>query len=150
MDCSLPGSSVHAILHTRILEWVAFPLSRGSSQPRDQTQVSFIAGGFFTSWAVKGSLRIPEWVAYPFSSRSSPSRNQKGASCCRWILYQLSYQGSPLLPVEEMWETWVDPWVRKISWRKAWQPTPVFWPGEFHGLYSPWGRKESDMTESHH
>ena len=28
-------------------------------------------------------------------------------------------------------------------------PTPVFWPGEFHGLYSPWGRKESDMTERH-
>ena len=33
------------------MEWVAFPFSRGSSQPRDQTQVSHIAGGFFTSWA---------------------------------------------------------------------------------------------------
>ena len=32
-------------------------------------------------------------------------------------------------------------------WRKTWQPTPVFWPGKFHGLYSPWGRKESDMAE---
>ena len=40
-----------------------------------------------------------------------------------------------------------DPWVRKISWRRAWQPTPVFWPGEFHELYSLWGRKELDMTE---
>ena len=48
-DCSSPGSSVHGILQTRILEWVAFPFSRGSSQPRDQTQVSCIAGGFFTS-----------------------------------------------------------------------------------------------------
>ena len=42
MDCSLPGSSVHGILQERILEWVAIPLSRGSSQPRDQTQVSCI------------------------------------------------------------------------------------------------------------
>ena len=40
MDCSPPGSSVHGILQARILEWVAIPFSRGSSQPRDQTQVS--------------------------------------------------------------------------------------------------------------
>ena len=39
----------HGILQARILEWVAFPFSRVSSQPRDQTQVSHIAGGFFTS-----------------------------------------------------------------------------------------------------
>ena len=49
MDCSPPGSSVHGILQARILEWVAFPFSRGSSQPRDETQVSCIAGGFFTA-----------------------------------------------------------------------------------------------------
>ena len=47
MDCSLPGPSVHGILQARILEWVAMPFSRESSQPRDQTQVSLIAGGFF-------------------------------------------------------------------------------------------------------
>ena len=41
--------TVHGILQARILEWVAFPFSMGSSQPRDQTQVSRIAGGFFTS-----------------------------------------------------------------------------------------------------
>ena len=40
-----------------------------------------------------------------------------------------------------------DPWVRKIPWRREKLPTPVFWPGEFHGLYSPWGHKESDTTE---
>ena len=44
---------VHVILQARILEWVAFPFSRASSQPRDQTQVSHIAGGFFTSWATR-------------------------------------------------------------------------------------------------
>ena len=43
MDCSPPGSSVHGILQARILEWVAIPFSRGSSTPRDQTQVSCIA-----------------------------------------------------------------------------------------------------------
>ena len=48
MDCSLPGSSVRGILQARILEWVTYPFSRGSSQPRDRTQVSSIAGGFFT------------------------------------------------------------------------------------------------------
>ena len=48
MDRSLPGSCVHGILQARILEWVALPFSRGSSQPRDQTQVSHFAGRFFT------------------------------------------------------------------------------------------------------
>ena len=48
MDCSLPGSSVHGILQARILEWVVIPFSRGSSQPRDRTLVSCIAGRFFT------------------------------------------------------------------------------------------------------
>ena len=49
MNCSLPDSSVQGILQARILEWIAMPSSRGSSQPRDQTQVSHLAGGFFTS-----------------------------------------------------------------------------------------------------
>ena len=40
-----------------------------------------------------------------------------------------------------------DPWVGKIPWRRERLPTPVFWPGEFLGLYSPWGCKELDMTE---
>ena len=51
MGCSQPGSSVHGILQARILEWVAFPISRGFSQSRDQNRVSPIAGGFFTIWA---------------------------------------------------------------------------------------------------
>ena len=47
---------VHGILQARILEWVAVPSSRGSFQPRDWTQVSHIAGGFFTSWATREVL----------------------------------------------------------------------------------------------
>ena len=48
IDCSLPGTSVHGILQVRILEWVATSFSRGSSRPRNQTQVSGIADRFFT------------------------------------------------------------------------------------------------------
>jgi len=48
MDGSLPGSSVPEIFQARILEWVAIPFSSGSSRSRDQTQVSQIAGKFFT------------------------------------------------------------------------------------------------------
>ena len=51
MDCSPPGSSVHEISQARTLEWVAMPFSRGSSWPNDGTQVSPIAGRFFTVWA---------------------------------------------------------------------------------------------------
>ena len=39
------------------------------------------------------------------------------------------------------------PWAGKIPWRRERVATPVFWPGEFHGLYSPWCHKELDMTE---
>ena len=51
--CDPMDYTVHGILQARILEWVAFPFSRASSQPRDQTQVSHIAGRFFTNWAIR-------------------------------------------------------------------------------------------------
>ena len=72
MDCSPPGSSVHEIFQARILEWVAISFSRGSSQPRDRTQVSCTAGRFFTDWATRTWVRWlsislwcdrrPEWT----------------------------------------------------------------------------------------
>ena len=52
-DCSPPGSSVHATLQARILGWVNTPSSRGSSQPRNQTQVFHTAGRFFTVWGTR-------------------------------------------------------------------------------------------------
>ena len=58
--------SVHGILLARILEWVAFPFSRGSSQPRDQIQVSCIAGRFFTSWATREAQEY--WSEQPIPS----------------------------------------------------------------------------------
>ena len=51
--CDPMDYTVHGILQARILEWVDFPFSRGSPQPRDQTQVSHVSGRFFASWATK-------------------------------------------------------------------------------------------------
>ena len=58
MAHSPPGSFIHAILPARILEWVAIPFSRESSQPRDRIQVSCIEGGFFIIWAIR---KAPEY-----------------------------------------------------------------------------------------
>ena len=70
MDCSPPGSSVRGILQARTLEWVSMPSSRGSSQIRNRTQVSHIAGRFFYHLSHQGSQRVLEWIAYPFSRGS--------------------------------------------------------------------------------
>ena len=56
--CSPMDYTVHGILQARILKWGAFPFSRGSSQPRNRTGVSCIAGGFFTSWATREALLV--------------------------------------------------------------------------------------------
>ena len=56
MDCSLPGFFIHSIFQARVPEWVAISFSRESSQPRDQTQVSHIAGRRFTLWVTREAL----------------------------------------------------------------------------------------------
>ena len=56
--CTPMDYTVHGILQARILEWVAFASSKGSSQNRDRTQVSPIAGGFFISWATREDILI--------------------------------------------------------------------------------------------
>ena len=61
-ECSQSGSSVYGIFQARILEWVAFPFSRESSRPRAQTQVSCIAGRFFTIWATYTSIDL--WMGF--------------------------------------------------------------------------------------
>ena len=61
--CDPVDYTVHGILQARILEWVAVPFSRGSSQPRNRAQVSCIAGGFFTSWATR---EAPLCLVSPF------------------------------------------------------------------------------------
>ena len=77
------GYTVHAILQARILEWVAVPFSRGSFQPRDQTQVSHITRGFFTSWATREAhvyhrlLKILHTECPDFSNESWCSKKKE-------------------------------------------------------------------------
>ena len=72
MDCSPLFSSVHGVVQARILEWSAFPFSRGSSWPRDWTQVSGIAGRFFIIWATR---EAPYEVIIPFKYSFTYSYN---------------------------------------------------------------------------
>ena len=87
--------TVQGILQARILERVAFPFSRGSSQQRDQTQISHIAGGLFTSWATREAQEywsgspIPSPVDLPY-----PGINW-GLLHCRWILYNWTIREAP-------------------------------------------------------
>ena len=100
--CDPIDYTVHGIVQARILEWVAFPVSRGSSHRRDQTQVSHIAGGFFTSLATReAQLEAQPGKATGVGSLSLLQRifptqeSNWGLLHCKRILYQLSYQGSP-------------------------------------------------------
>ena len=76
-----------------------------------------------------------------------------GRSARKGIGYALQYSWTSLVAqlvknLPAMWKTWVNPWVGKIPWRRGRLSTPVFLPGECHGLYSPQGHKELDRTES--
>jgi len=71
-----------------------------------------------------------------------------GRSAGEGIGYPLQYSWASLVAQlvknpPAMWETWV----QSLGWIRKKLPTPVFWPGEFHGLYNPWGCKESDTTK---
>ena len=74
MDCSLQGSSVHGIFQARILEWVAMPSSRGSSQPRDWTSISCTGGRILYPWAAWEAQK----VQYRLKSRRSTSASPGG------------------------------------------------------------------------
>ena len=71
MHCNPQDSSIHGILQARLLEWVAMSSSRGTSQPRDRTQVfcgSCTAGRFFTAEPLGKSYRVPYWTQFPLST----------------------------------------------------------------------------------
>ena len=175
MDCSLPGSSVHGLFQARVLERVAISFSRGSSRARDCTWVSCIAGRRFTIWATREApLREKErdkkmsgptllllWKTNVYSNQANTqSRKATFKMIGKFGTFLFTHSPSSGFPdgsdqrksPPAMQETQVRPWIRKIPWRRAWQPTPVFLPGKSHGLrnlvgYSPWGHKESDTTD---
>ena len=155
--CDPTDYTVHGILQARILEWVAFPFSRGSSQPMDRTQVSRIAGRFFTSWVIreacnKGSeisqLQKTNYYMIPFIPGIQGSQIQRrkikwqvlrGQGKERmWSCYLMDMMGipggasgkEPTGQCRSQKRHGFNPCVGKISWRRPWQPTPVFLPGE--------------------
>ena len=157
MDCSLPGSSFHGIFQARVLEWVAISFSRGSSLPRDRTQVSHIAGHLSHQGSpnhINGS-----YISLKFFFLFRPHGMWDSWFPNQGLNAHLLWKYWSLLPLDHQWQ-WAFPvaqqiacqcrngefnlWVRKIHWRRKWQPTPVFLPGESHGQrilvgYSPWG-----------
>ena len=86
MDCGLPSFSVHGILQARTLEWVAVPSSRRSSQPRNRTQVSCTAGGFFTIWGpgkpMRGQLLSNQMGPSPSHSKAGLLTSGCGEEKC--------------------------------------------------------------------
>ena len=113
---SPPGSSAHGILQARILEWVTIPFSRGSSQPRDQTWIYIVLCVVCLVSQSNPTLCNPMDCSPPGSSVHGNSLGKNtGVGChaliqglfltqgsnsglphCRWVLYHLSHQGSPV------------------------------------------------------
>ena len=128
MNCSLSGSSVHGILQARILEWVAMPFFRGSSRPRDWTQVSWIAGRFFTIWASRKPIHMP---SVQFSSVTQ--------SCL--TLFDPTDCSTPGLPVHHQLPEFTQTHVHWVC--HAIQPShplsspspPAFSVSQHHGLF---------------
>ena len=91
----LMGFTVHGILQARILEWIAFPFSRGSSQLRDRTQVSCIAGRFFTS-RTTGKPSNTGMGSLSLLQRTFLTQELNwGLLHCRQILHKMSHKRSP-------------------------------------------------------
>ena len=137
MDCSLPCSA-HGISQARILQWVAVSFFRDLpnpgieprspavlvENPQTMQKTRFDSSVGKMLWR-RDRLPTPVFLAFPGGSASKEST---------W-----------------MQETWVQSpgWEDPLPWRREWLSTPVFWPGEFHGLYSPWGRKERQLSGFH-
>ena len=142
MHYSPPGSSVHGLLQARILEWVIMLSSRRSSQPRDQTCIFCVSciGRWIpgSSWSKESAYNAGDPGSIPGSGRSAGEGIGYPPQYSWASLVSQLVKNPPAMP-----ETWVG----KIPWRRERLPTPVFWPGEFHELYSPWDCKESNMTE---
>ena len=121
--------TVHGILQTRILEWVAFLFSRGSSQPRDQTQVSHIVGRFFTSWATEEAQESPADLPDPGIERGSSAlqvdSSQLSYQVSKWPGHTLLVYQSTLekeLPSESITASFLEKVLlqRKVNWTKQW------------------------------
>ena len=114
MDCSPPGSSVHGIFQAIVLEWIAISYFRGSSQPRDRTQVSHIVDRRFTIWATREVLTCSKttrlktsssWVSHCLFIQSESER--EGAQSCPTLCdpWTVTHQAPPSMEFsrQEYW-----------------------------------------------
>ena len=112
------------------------PWPRGPPVRKYSVKSLALAASSEPQWVSKGMLSGFSEVEFPGSSNVCPSQRESACQCMR--CKRLGFNC----------------WVGKILWSRKWQPTPIFLPGKFHGErslmgYSPWGCKESDMTEHH-
>ena len=135
MSNSLWPHTVHEILQARIWEWVAVSFSKGSFWPRDQTQVSCIAGRFFTVWATKklflGKIlkcKITMIYCFTLTRLVSGGSDSKESACNAGNRGSIPESGRS--PGGGNGNSSILPW--RIPWTVS---------------YSPWGRKELDTTE---
>ena len=109
------------------------------------------AAGQVTAWRHQSCQAGPQTVSYCRCLTIS----WVSLSSCGYMYVLIASLGAQTVkspPATKETAFGFDPWVGKIPWRRKWQPTAVFFPGESHGQrslvgYSPWGRKESDLTE---
>ena len=139
--------TAHGILQARIWEWVAFPFSRASSQPRDRTQVSHIACGFFNIWAMREAL-YAEYILW----NAGLDKAQAGIKTAGRNINNLRYAGDTTLMGErkEEMKTTEDEmagWHHRLDGYEF-EQTPGVGDGQ-GGLAccDSWGRKELDTTE---
>ena len=143
IDGSPLGSPVPGILQARTLEWVVISFSKAWKWKVKVKSLSHVQI-FTTPWTAAyqaplsvGFSRQEYWSGVPFPSPLPRWLSGKESACQR-----------------RRWKRiWFDPWVGRIPWRRKWQSTLVFLPGKSYGQrilagYSPWGCKESDMTEN--
>ena len=129
--------SLFGILQTRILEWVAFPFSRVSSQSRDQTQVSCIADSLPAEdtnlrkhYNIKQQCKNHDYFCTKDTAGLPPMAQQ--------------VKNLPAMQETQLWALG-----QEDPWRRAWQPAPVFLLGKSHGqrrLLGPMGPEGSDVT----
>ena len=149
MDCSSPGSSIHGIFQARVLEWSGLPFPFPDDLPDpgiDSGSPALLADALpseppgipDSSAGEESSCKAGDPGPIPGSGRSTG----EGTGYPLFLGFSCDSAGK-----ESACKPGFDPWVGKMPWRRERLPTPVFWPGEFHGLYSPCGHKESDTTE---
>ena len=180
MDCDPSGSSVHGILQARILEWVAMSSARRSSWARDRTQSSVspaLAGGFFTTVPPGKPNKLCIRSKYFIIPMSGVTCWSQFNEVLGRIIKILANTMEKAMAPHSSTLAWKLPWTEEpgglqsmgsqrvghdwgtslslsafMHWRRKWQPTPVFLPGESQGQGSlvgcrPLGCTESDTTK---